>query len=87
METIANYGHICCDVNLKKISNLLERARPLSIDMDISTHICMSYLNIRIQLHLDMPVIINMNVMAIPIYDWHTSDVIFNNVINLSCLI
>ena len=43
----------------------------------MSTHIGTSYLDIRIRLHLENAGIINLHLLAIPVYDRHTGQVIF----------
>jgi len=67
---IAKYSRICCTANLHKISELLE--------MDMSTHMCMLYFDIHICLFLKKHGIINVHVLAIPVFDPHTSGVLFD---------
>ena len=64
------------------MSEMLEMVWTLLIAMDMSNYMSMLYLDVFIRLHLDMIGIINMNFLAIPVYDLHTIDVIFDTVTN-----
>ena len=82
VATIANYSLIFFAFNLHNMSEMLEMVWTLLIAMDMSNYMSMLYLDVFIRLHLDMIGIINMNFLAIPVYDLHTIDVIFDTVTN-----
>ena len=48
------------------------------VDMEMSTHIITSYLDIRIHLHLNHWCNINMQLLALPVYERHTGLVMFD---------
>ena len=74
---IAKYALFTCVINLQKISELLKKAWTFAIALDMSTHMSTSYLDIRICLHLDHTSIVNLHVLAIPVFNRHTGLVIF----------
>jgi hypothetical protein len=75
--TVAKYARYACAINLQKISELLDSAWTFAVALDMSTHMSTSYLDIRIRLHLNGPGIINMHLLAIPIFERHTGLVMF----------
>lgn len=77
-STISKYARIACAVNLQKIYDLLDKAWTFSIALDMSTHMSTSYLDIRIRLHLNKHGILNVHILAVPVYERHTAEVIFD---------
>ena len=74
---IAKYACFACAINLQKISELLEKAWMFAIALDMSTHMSTLYLDICIHLHLDHASIVNLHMLAIPVFNQHTGLVIF----------
>lgn len=77
-STISKYARIACAVNLQKVYDLLQEAWTFSIALDMSTHMSTSYLDIRVRLHLNRHGIINVHLLAVPVYERHTAEVIFD---------
>ena len=77
-STISKYARIACAINLQKVYDLLEEAWTFLVALDISKHMSMSYLDIRICLHLNMHDIVNVHLLAFPVYKSHTAAVIFD---------
>ena len=76
-KTICKYARYACAINLQKLFNLLMLAWTFVIAMDMSTHFSTSYLNICICFHQMHKGILNVHILAIPVFKWHTGKVIF----------
>ena len=72
------YVRIACVINLQKVYELLEEAWMFLLALDMSTHISTFYLDIRIRLHLNRHVIVNVHLVAIPVYERDTDVVILD---------
>ena len=77
-STISKYARVSCAINLQKVCNLLEEAWTFLVALDMSTHLSTSYLYIRICLHLNKNGIVNVHLLAVPVYKRHTTAVIFD---------
>ncbi|KAF4041411.1 hypothetical protein GN244_ATG06410 [Phytophthora infestans] len=76
----SKYARFVCAMNLQKIKVLLCASWTFSIALDMSTHMSVSYLDTRIRLfHCGQ--IINLHLLAIPMYDSHTGEAMFNAII------
>ena len=73
----ANYARFACAINLQKISELIQISWTFSIALDMTTHMGISYLDIRIRFHLKAFGIVNVHFLAIPVFDRHTGEKIF----------
>lgn len=76
-STISKYARFACAINMQKISELLACVWTFSVALDMSTHMSSSYLDIRIRLHHSKSGIINLHLLAIPVFERHTAEVIF----------
>ena len=76
---IATYARVVCAINLQTIFNILnnDSVWAFSLANDASTYYGKSYFDNRIRFHLN-GVLYNINAIAIPMFDWHTSENIFN---------
>lgn len=81
--TISKYARYACAINLQKISEVLADAWTFAIALDMSTHMSTSYLDIRIRLHLNRSGILNWHILAVPIYERHTAEAIFEALVKL----
>ena len=79
-STISKYARIAFAINLQKVYDLLEETRTFLVALYMSTHMITSYLDIRICLHLNRPGIVNVHLLAAPVYERHTAAVIFDTV-------
>jgi hypothetical protein len=80
---VANYIRVVCAVNLQHIARHLNRAWAFSIALDSATHQSTSYLDVRFRIF--MPAfynIVNLHAIALPMFDWHTGEVMFQMVIS-----
>ncbi|CAM6049220.1 unnamed protein product [Sphagnum compactum] len=80
---VTNYIRVVCAVNLQRIACHLRRAWAFSIALDSATHQSTSYLDVRFQIF--MPAfynIINLHAVALPMFDWHTDEVMFQMVVS-----
>ena len=77
--TVANYARLVCALNLQKLSDILRRDSTWAFALanDASTHYGKSYFDNRVRFHLD-GIIHNYHVLAIPIFDRHTGENMFN---------
>ncbi|KAF4129570.1 hypothetical protein GN958_ATG21240 [Phytophthora infestans] len=76
----SKYARFVCAMSLQKIKLLLCAAWTFSVALDMSTHMSVSYLDTRIRLfHCGQ--IINLHLLAIPMYDSHTGEAMFNAII------
>jgi hypothetical protein len=87
---VANYARAICAINLQAIASILnnESVWAFSLANDASTHYSRSYLDNRIRFHLK-GVLYNIHVLAIPMFDRHTGENMFNLVdkfLNILCL-
>jgi hypothetical protein len=72
-----------CVVNLQRIARHLRRAWAFSIALDSATHQSTSYLNVRFRIFLPAFYnIVNLHVVALPMFNWHTGEVMFQMVIS-----
>ena len=74
---IANYARVVCAVNLQLLSNILNKAWAFSVANDSSTHYGKSYFDNRIRIHHDGD-ILNIHAIAIPMFEGHTGENMFN---------
>ena len=87
---VANYARTVCAINLQAITLILsnESIWAFSLANDASTHYGKSYLDNRIRFHLK-GVLYNIHILAIPMFDQHTGENMFNLVnkfLNIICL-
>ena len=84
---ISKYARFSCAINLQKLSDLLQSTWTFSVAMDMSTHMETGYLDIRIRIFTKKNGIVNAHVLAIPVFDRHTGEVVFNTAAKaLDCL-
>lgn len=57
---------------------LIEEARMLSVDLDISINMSKSYLDVHIRLHLSRQMFFNVYILAVLVYKWHTTEVVLD---------
>lgn len=76
--TISKYARYACAVNLQKVYKPLENSQTFSVNFYMSTHMNTSYLDIRIHSHIMKYGIINLHVLAVPLYEPHAVQVIFD---------
>ena len=76
-STVAKYARFSAAINLQKIAELMQKSWTFSLALDMSTHMSVSYLDIRLRLYLLSYGIINVHFLAIPVYERHTGEVIF----------
>lgn len=86
---VTNYARAVCAINLQAITSILshESIWAFSLVNDASTHYGKSYLDNRIRFHLE-GVLYNIHVLAIPMFDRHTGENMFNLVdkfLNIIC--
>ena len=79
---ITKYAWISCAFNQKKVLDLLKEERKVLVAMDMSTHTSTSYPDVCIRLNLNRHGIVNLHLLAIPVYERHTQTVIFFTVAN-----
>ncbi|KAH9573897.1 hypothetical protein CY35_01G025600 [Sphagnum magellanicum] len=80
---VANYIRFVCAINLQHIARHLSRAWAFSIALDSATHQSTSYLDVRFRIF--MPTfynIVNLHAVALPMFDWHTGEVMFQMVVS-----
>jgi hypothetical protein len=80
---VANYIRVVCAVNLQHIARHLCRAWAFSIALDSATHQSTSYLDVRFWIF--MPTfynIVNLHAVALPMFNWHTGEVMFQMVVS-----
>jgi hypothetical protein len=80
---VANYIRIVCVVNLKRIARHLRHAWAFSIALDSATHQSTLYLDVRFRIF--MPTfynIVNLHAVALPMFDWHIGEVMFQMVVS-----
>ena len=75
--TIAKYDQFSCAINLLKISKLLDSAWTFLVALGMSTRMGTSYLDILIHLHLNHCGIVNVHLLALPVYERNTGLVMF----------
>jgi hypothetical protein len=79
---VTNYIKVVCAINLQCIARHLRRAWAFSIALDSITHQSTSYFDVRFRIF--MPAfynIVNLHVVTLPMFDWHTSEVMFQMVV------
>ena len=76
---VANYARVVCAINLQAISTILnnDMVWAFSLANDASTHFGKSYFDNRIRFHLN-GVLYNVHAIAIPMFDRHTGENMFN---------
>jgi len=80
---VANYIRIVCVVNLQRIVRHLRCAWAFSITLDFATHQSTSYLNVRFRIFMSAFYnIVNLHVVALPMFDWHIGEVMFQMVVS-----
>ena len=77
-STFSKYARISCMISLHKVYNLLEEAWTFLVALEMSTHMSTFYLDIRIRLNLNKHGILNLHLIAIPVYKGHTAAVILD---------
>eukprot|EP00171_Calliarthron_tuberculosum_P006802 IDg6802t1 len=77
-HTISKYSRFASAINLQKLADLLEKQLGVFCGDRMSTHMSTGYLDIRIRLHSLHHGIVNSHVLAIPVFERHTGEVIFN---------
>ena len=75
--TISKYAWIACAINLQKVYELIEEAWKFLVALDMSTHMSTSYLDIRVFINLNMHGIVNVHLLAVPVYERHTDAMIW----------
>lgn len=75
---VSNYARIACKVNLQKVYEPLDEVWTFSAALNMSTHTSMSYFDIRARLHLNEYGLVNVHLLAVSVYDWHTAELIFD---------
>src|SRR5204863_5221749 len=77
--TVANQARIVCAINLQRISEILNDSSvwAFSLANDSSTHYGRSYFDNRIRFHRD-GVLYNIHALAIPMFERHTGENMFN---------
>jgi len=82
---VANYIRVACAVNLQCIARHLRRAWAFSIALDFATHQSTSYLDVRFRIFmLAFYNIVNLHAVALPMFNWHTGEVMFQMVVSFS---
>ena len=78
-ETVANYVRVVCAINLQALSTLLSNNQiwAFALANDASTHYGRSYFDNRIRFHRG-GVLDNVHLLAIPMFNRHTTHNIFN---------
>jgi len=81
---VSNYARIAVAINLQRIANILadESIWAFSLANDSSTHYARGYFDNRIRFHR-AGVLHNLHIMAIPMYDKHTGELMFNLITKL----
>ena len=76
---VANYARVVCAINLQAISTILnnDMVWAFSLANDASTHFGKSYFDNQIHFHLN-GVLYNVHAIAIPMFDRHTGENMFN---------
>jgi len=69
--------YVLLSVNLQLLSNILNKAWAFSVANDSSTHYGKSYFDNRIRIHHDGD-ILNIHAIAIPMFERHTGENMFN---------
>ena len=83
---VASYVAVQCAANFQRISDLLRRSWTFSIALDGATHQGTSYLDLRARVY-DGFVLHNFHIYALPMFERHTGEVMFNMVeISLSVI-
>ncbi len=80
---VTNYIRVVCVVNLQCIARHLCRDWAFLITLDSATHQSTSYLDVRFRIF--MPTfynIINLHAVALPMFNWHTGEVMFQMVVS-----
>lgn len=76
----ANYTRVACAIGLKIISELLEKVTGFAVDLDSSTLHGMSYLDVRARFTIK-DVIYSSHLLAIPLYERHTGEIMFQELV------
>jgi hypothetical protein len=80
---VTSYIRVVCAVNLQRIVRHLRHAWAFSIALDFVTHQSTSYLDVRFRIFMSAFYnIVNLHVVALPMFDWHTSEVMFQIVVS-----
>ena len=79
---ISNFIRILCATHLQKVATLLRIACAISLAEDASTHLGVSYLDLRVHIYCHQ-CLFNIHVLAIPMFERHTGEVIFNSLVKL----
>ncbi len=80
---VANYIRVVCAVNLQRVARHLSHAWAFSIVLDFATHQSTLYLNVHFRIF--MPAfynIVNLHAVALPMFNWHTGEVMFQMVVS-----
>ena len=85
MNPDTNYVRMVCAINLHRIKGLVNNSWALSVAIDAATHHSTSYLDVRVRLfvpgkasHLQ-----NFHLVALPIFDRHTGEVMYGMIFKL----
>ena len=82
-STAANYAHIVCALNFQRLADILNNTSiwAFSLANDSSTHYRNFYFNNRIHFHL-RGILYNIDAIAIPMFDWHTGENMYDLISN-----
>ena len=80
--SVGRWLRIVCAVNLDRISRVLKRVWAFSIACDAATHQGLSYFDVRLRITIN-GFLYNLHLMAIPIHDRHTAEVLFGLIVKL----
>lgn len=75
---ISEYDRIFYDINLQKMYEVLDEVWSFASAMDVCTHMCTSYLESSFQLQPNRYGIVNVRILAVSFYGWHTAEMIFD---------
>src|SRR5688500_8940130 len=74
---VAKYACFACTINLQRVATLLEQSWPFSLGMSMSLHMNTDYLDIYMHLHVHSHSLLNLHVVAVPVFEHHTGLAMF----------